>query len=98
IFRTSICAHFVLNSTSLQLIPAYSSQSWISLLRGEKVEGARPRTVRQILANQSKSGRAAPQPWSVEQQDKTDNNQIFRVMQSFTALPVSGIEPAVALG
>jgi hypothetical protein len=23
------CAHFVLNSTSLQLIPAYSSQSWL---------------------------------------------------------------------
>ena len=26
------CAHFVLNSTSLQLIPAYSSQSGLPLL------------------------------------------------------------------
>jgi len=26
-FTPSSCAHFVLNSTSLQLIPAYSSQS-----------------------------------------------------------------------
>jgi len=50
------------------------------------------------LPDQSKSGQAAPQPWSVEQQDKTDNYLVFRVMQSFTTLPVSSIEPALALG
>jgi len=33
--ETAYCAHFVLNSTSLQLIPAYSSQSGVGLSEPE---------------------------------------------------------------